>query len=72
MKAVTESVQRINHYETGRKMRLFRESKERSLRSVAEEMGISAAFLSDLERGRRNWSDKLVSQFNLALKSAKA
>lgn len=34
---------------------------------VADDMGISAAYLSDLERGRRNWSADLLERFRLAI-----
>lgn len=36
-----------------------------SQRELAEKMGIKPPFLSDLERGNRNWSEE---RFNLALK----
>jgi helix-turn-helix protein len=40
-----------------------REKAKQSLRSVADQMAISAAYLSDLERGRRNWSQGLWDDF---------
>ena len=46
-----------------------RESSGKSLRTVAKAMGISAPYLSDLERGRRGWSDKLSEKFNAALQA---
>lgn len=39
-------------------------SKKLSLRYVAKKMGISAAYLSDLELGRRLFSDKLLKKYN--------
>jgi hypothetical protein len=43
-----------------------RQRRERmglSLRTVARLMNISAAYLSDLELGRRPWSEKLIKRF---------
>jgi len=34
-----------------------------SLRSFAKGMGISAVFLSDLERGNRNWTDSILDKW---------
>lgn len=40
-----------------------RESAGASLRQVAAAMGISAMYLSDLERGNRTWSGDLWQRF---------
>jgi len=53
---------------TGGIMRTMRETAEVSLRSVAKTMGITPAYLSDLERGRRAWNDKLCKRFQEALR----
>lgn len=37
-------------------------SKKVSLRGLAKRMKISAAYLSDLTRGNRKWSDELFQQ----------
>lgn len=34
-----------------------------TLRRLAEEMGFSAAYLSDLENGRRNWDEDLTDLY---------
>lgn len=47
----------------GAKMRMLRESKGISLRSMARRLRYSAAYLSDLERGERNWRDELISAY---------
>lgn len=47
----------IDHAECGSVIRRLRESKNKSLRWLAHQMQITAPFLSDLERGRRNWSE---------------
>lgn len=41
--------------------------KKATLRSVARLMNASPAYLSDLERGKRNWNADLVSRFEVAL-----
>jgi transcriptional regulator with XRE-family HTH domain len=43
----------------GEKLRELREAKGLSLRELAEKVGCSAAFLSDVELGRRHTSDQL-------------
>lgn len=49
-----------DHVATGANVRAMRRTAGVSLRSVARMMRISPPFLSDLERGRRNWdADKL-------------
>ena len=74
MRAVLETVQRVvmNEGRTGKRARAEREQEGFSLRSLARAMKISAAYLSDLEKGKRNWSLKLVDAFNLAVKEMKA
>lgn len=48
----------------GEKIRELREEKDLSLRELANKLKLSAAFLSDIELGRRNPSDKVL--FDLA------
>lgn len=50
------TVQEICHTAAGLIVRNAREETGKSLRWLATKMGISAPFLSDLERGRRNWT----------------
>lgn len=45
----------------------MREKHEVSLRDCAEQMKISAPYLSDLERGNRKWDSELITRFNLAI-----
>ncbi len=51
----------------GEKIRQLREKKDMSLRELAKKVGISAAFLSDIELGRRYPSDKYLSAIARAL-----
>lgn len=44
-----------------------REAKGLSLSRVAEAMGISVSYLSDLERGNRTWSGELWQRFRAAV-----
>jgi len=48
-------------------LRNKRERTKASLRDVAGLMKISAAYLSDLERGKRDWNADLVGRFEVAL-----
>jgi transcriptional regulator with XRE-family HTH domain len=47
----------------GANLRLLRKRHLYSGRTVARLMGISAAYLSDLELGRRRWSSKLIESY---------
>jgi transcriptional regulator with XRE-family HTH domain len=58
----------IDHEKTGDGWRKIRESKGVSLRNLAQTMGVSAPYLSDLERGRRNWTDELENRYATALR----
>lgn len=42
----------------GERIRELREKKDMSLRELASKLGVSAAFMSDVELGRRQPSDK--------------
>lgn len=44
------------------KIRKFRESKNKTLKELADEVGISAGYLSHLERGSRNNPSKEVME----------
>jgi transcriptional regulator with XRE-family HTH domain len=46
----------------GAVMRQRREKAKRSLRSVARSLEVSAAYLSDLERGNRRWTDAIKAK----------
>lgn len=45
----------------GERIRQLREEKDLSLRELAEELGLSAPFLSDVELSRRYPSEKVLS-----------
>ena len=67
MKAVRKKVQAIDSAATGRKFRGIRKAAGFGLMEVATRMGISMTYLSELERGSRNWSETLVELFQHAL-----
>jgi transcriptional regulator with XRE-family HTH domain len=52
----------------GADLRKKRKERGFSLKEVAERMGISMPYLSDLERGNRRWSDNLKHIFENAIK----
>lgn len=68
MKLPTMLVSQINHVEAGAIARQERSYCGLSMRSVARRMKVSASFLSDLERGRRNWNEKIWKAFEKALR----
>jgi len=45
-----------DHKALGQAMRAKREASGLTLRSLAKRLSFSAAYISDLELGRRNWS----------------
>ncbi len=51
----------------GAKLRKQRKDHGRSLRSIAKAIGVSAAYLSDLELGNRHWDNELIDKFNWAV-----
>jgi transcriptional regulator with XRE-family HTH domain len=53
----------------GERIRELREAKDLSLRELATRLGLSAAFLSDVELGRRNPSKKVWASMAKVLDS---
>jgi hypothetical protein len=53
--------------QVGNFLRKKRESLSNSLRDVAKRMGISAPYLSDLERGNRAWNLEKIDQYEDSL-----
>jgi len=56
-----------DHREIGAQMRALREKRGRTLRSIARALDLSAAYVSDLELGRRMWRADLLSRYRAAL-----
>ncbi len=68
LKLRTHLVEEIDQSATGSDARNARRRTGRSLRFIAKKMGISAPYLSDLELGRRNWTDALLIRFERAIR----
>lgn len=60
---VTRLVRVIDHKVTGALMREARIRSGISLREMARRLGYSAPFVSDLELGRRNWTEELEAKY---------
>lgn len=58
----------LDNAAVGKMMRERRIDSGRSLRSVAQRLGKSAAYISDLERGFRKWSAEKTRLYVEALK----
>jgi transcriptional regulator with XRE-family HTH domain len=58
----------VQSKEIGIIARQHREAAGRTLREVAGVMQIDQSYLSDLERGQREWHSGLVTRWNLAAK----
>lgn len=57
----------IDHSAVGFALRTLRVKKEIGLRAMARAIKVSAPFLSDLELGKRNWTQQRIDQFNAVL-----
>lgn len=57
------SGKQIDQRSLAKDMRELRNESGFSLRYVAYAMGISAPYLSDLERGNRPWNDEVMESF---------
>jgi predicted transcriptional regulator len=66
---IYKTVEVIDHVATGESMRQLRKSHKISLREVARRMKLSAPFISDLERGNRNWDGSRSLAFMSAVTS---
>ena len=64
---VTSMAPQIDHTATGLGLRILRENHCLSLRKLGARMDLSAAYLSGLELGKRNWSKQMVRRFVLAV-----
>jgi predicted transcriptional regulator len=58
----------IDPFLFGQQMRRLRKAASLSLREVARRAGFSAPYISDLEHGRRAWSENAVMKYQEALK----
>ena len=68
MKLPTTQINIVDHAAAGLKIRAAREKSHTSLRRLAHLMGISPPFLSDLERGRRNWTPSMFEKADRIIK----
>ena len=56
----------VDHSAVGQEYRARRERLGHSLRTVASTVGVSVAYLSDLERGHRAWNANITERVNAA------
>lgn len=69
MELITKKVEVIDNEAIGNLARKTRWSLNIPLREVARRMNYSAAYISDLELGKRNWTQKLLNDYENALKT---
>lgn len=60
---ITRIVHEVDNVSTGILMRAARENGGLSLREMARRLNYSAPFISDLELGRRNWTQEMVDKW---------
>jgi predicted transcriptional regulator len=58
---------KIQHHATGINARQERQRRGISLREIARRMQFSPAYISDLERGLRNWQMETIKRYEKAL-----
>lgn len=56
-----------NHQKIGKSVRKQREQLKRSQGEVANAIGVTTAYISDLELGKRNWTEELFNKVVKAL-----
>jgi len=59
----TVSFEEVDNVETGMRARRLRTERHLSLREVARRLNWSAAYVSDLERGRRGWKPETTQKY---------
>lgn len=64
---VTKLMRVTDHKETGNLAKTARVAAGLALREVARRMGVSATFVCDLEKGRRNWNEKVLESYRDAI-----
>lgn len=64
---VTRAVEIVDPEATGAAMRKRREDAGVSLREMGRRLGVSAAYLSDLELGRRAWTEERAQNYAKAI-----
>lgn len=57
----------IDHKQLGSRLRAERERQGMSQGVMAGKLGMTQGFLSDLERGRRNWLGRHIKAYQMAL-----
>lgn len=67
MRLPTVEIDVVDHIKAGAYIRKTRTTAGMSLRRLAKEMGFTAPFVSDLERGRRSWSEKNFDKAQIAI-----
>lgn len=67
MKLITTKVDAVDNWATGQKLKRSRKKSGLRISDVASAMGISEPYLSELERGKRNWTQDMVDRFNKSI-----
>lgn len=66
---ITKQVEAIDHVATGAACRKWRVSVGTTACAVATKLHISASMVSDLELGRKNWSEPKLEEYVDAVKA---
>ena len=64
----TRLIRTIDNGATGKKAKTLRKRKKLTQIQVSKKMGITQAYLAQLETGKTNWTKKLLNRFNGAVR----
>ncbi len=67
LELVRERALIVNHKATGGRARSIRKARRVSLSELAAKLNLSISQLSNLEKGKRSWTDEYVERYNKAL-----
>ena len=68
---ILKTIEVVDQDGTGAALRKWRESVGVTMSVVAERMGVSIPYVSDLERGNRNWNMDILSRYREAVREGK-
>ena len=69
MKLIQKTIRVVDNMRTGAAAREARKRKRFKLGTIADRMGISDAYLCQLELGMANWTAEMFAKFETALKA---
>ena len=63
------TIKLVDHHATGSQVRQERRKRNLTLQVVSAAAGISVVYLSNLERGKRRWTEELLKRIEIAMEN---